>query len=97
MKSHYVELNELIHDRIRPRYLPERSSLKWTSDMYQMHLAIKKLLWQRLKLEFPEFRGKNIDTFKYIKALEILDEIAPKSLFSVDVNSVDNDGGSDGR
>lgn len=77
MRSRYAVFGDEIRARIRPYYLPEESTQKWTSQMYQLYHAIHKVIWERMKLEFKDFEGKSLDCEQHIRARELLDEIMP--------------------
>lgn len=77
MRSRYAEFGDEVRARIRPYYLHEDATQKWTPQMYQLYLAIRKVIWERMRLEFKGFEGNSLDCEQHIRAREMLDEIMP--------------------
>ena len=78
MRSRYAEFGDEIRERIRPYYLHKDAQQKWTPHMYNLYLAIRKVIWERMRLEFKDFEGRSLDWEQHIRARELLDEIMPR-------------------
>lgn len=78
MRSRYAEFGDEVRERIRPYYLHPDASVKWTPHMYNLYLAVRKVIWERMRLEFNNFDGRSLDCEQHIRAREMLDEVMPR-------------------